>query len=283
MSSLHGAPTRGLVVDEPWVSLILSGAKTWEMRSRATGLRGRIALIRKRSGLVVGTVDLVDCLAPLDADAMAATIDRHGIDPGWQQDALAAGWVIPWVLRDARPLAAPVPYRHPSGAVGWVVLDRSVTEAIAGHAPPAVATTATAIANNSGPPGPVPSSPPAVRSAGPPARAPPVRGEAASAVVQLTGGNIRNGHIYLRRARHLLPDDVIGGPNAQAAAARLLTVTFEPGPTTTTDVAGDKMILRHRGPVREFFQAAGAREGDEAVIERTAPYSLRISLLRATP
>lgn len=281
MTSLHGAPTRGLVVDEPWVSMILSGAKTWEMRSRPTSLRGRIALIRKRSGFVVGTADLTDCLAPLDADAMAATVDRHRIDPGWQQDALAAGWVIPWVLRDARPLAAPVPYRHPSGAVGWVVLDRSVTEAIAGRAPLAVATTATAIARNVGSTGPIPSSPPAVRSAGPPARALPVRGEPASAIVQLTGGNIRNGHIYLRRARHLLPDDVIGGPNAEAAAPSQLIVTFEPGPTITTDVAGDKMILRQRGPVREFFADAAAREGDDVIIERTGPYSLRIALLRA--
>ncbi len=128
---------------------------------------------------------------------------------------------------------------------------------------------------------PIPSSPPAVRSAGPPARALPVRGEPASAIVQLTGGNIRNGHIYLRRARHLLPDDVISGPNAEAAAPSQLIVTFEPGPTITTDVAGDKMILRQRGPVREFFADAAAREGDDVIIERTGPYSLRIALLRA--
>jgi hypothetical protein len=40
---------KGLVIDEPWISLIISGEKTWEMRSRNTVVRGRIALIRKGS------------------------------------------------------------------------------------------------------------------------------------------------------------------------------------------------------------------------------------------
>ncbi|MBD8246954.1 ASCH domain-containing protein [Xanthomonas campestris] len=44
---------KGLVIDEPWISLILSGQKTWEMRSRATSIRGRIALIKKGSGTEV--------------------------------------------------------------------------------------------------------------------------------------------------------------------------------------------------------------------------------------
>jgi hypothetical protein len=279
MGSLHGAPTRGLVVDEPWVSMVLSGAKTWEMRSRSTSLRGRIALIRKRSGLIVGTAELIDCLAPLDADAMAAAVDRHGIDPGWQPDALAAGRVIPWVLRDTRAFAAPVPYRHPLGAVGWVILDPSVTEAIAGRA--ILSTAAAAHDRHGGAADPTIPPPAAVRPAAPPTRQLPAA-ETISGFVELTGGNIRNGHVYLRKVRHLLPDEVIGGPNAQAAAVRLLTVTFEPGSTITTDVAGDKMILRQRGPVREFFQAAGACEGDKAFIERTAPYSLKISLLQTT-
>jgi hypothetical protein len=101
------------------------------------------------------------------------------------------------------------------------------------------------------------------------------------ASVRLTGGNIRNGHIYLRPVKHLLPDEVIGGPNAAMAANTVLSVTFEPGSTITTDIAGDKMILRQRAPVREFFAAAGARENDHVVIERTGTYSLKVSLLPA--
>jgi hypothetical protein len=44
----------GLVIDKPWIDLILDGKKTWEMRSTLTKKRGKIALIRKgsKAGLV---------------------------------------------------------------------------------------------------------------------------------------------------------------------------------------------------------------------------------------
>jgi hypothetical protein len=260
--------------------MILAGRKTWEMRSRTTSLRGRIGLIRKRSGLVVGTADLFDCMAPLNAAMMAATVDRHGIGPGWQEEALAAGWVIPWVLRDARSLATPVPYRHPSGAVGWVVLEPSVTEAIAGRTPaPPPGLAARPAEGVTAPP---PRSSEVLNPAAPPGAPSPLVGftPGGAAVVRLTGGNVRNGHIYLRTVRDLLPEDAIGGPNAEAAAPRPLTVVFDPGPTISTDIAGDKMILRQRGAVREFFQRTGAGEGDDVRIERVGTHTLRISLLR---
>jgi hypothetical protein len=40
---------RGLIIREPWISLILSGKKTWEMRSKSCPQRGVIALILKGS------------------------------------------------------------------------------------------------------------------------------------------------------------------------------------------------------------------------------------------
>lgn len=45
---------RGLVIDDRWVSLILAGRKTWEMRSQATNIRGTIALITKGTGKGAG-------------------------------------------------------------------------------------------------------------------------------------------------------------------------------------------------------------------------------------
>lgn len=41
---------KALIIDEPWVSLILGGSKTCEMRTTHTQVRGRIALIRKGLG-----------------------------------------------------------------------------------------------------------------------------------------------------------------------------------------------------------------------------------------
>lgn len=117
---------KALIVDEPWMSLLLAGQKTWEMRSRHTTMRGRIALIRKGAGQVVGVADLVDSFGPLDAIAWRAHQPRHRI-PLEQQQA-TANWDIAWVLESVRPLIRPVPYDHPNGAVVWVNLTEEVVQ-----------------------------------------------------------------------------------------------------------------------------------------------------------
>jgi hypothetical protein len=122
---------KGLIIDEPWISLILRGEKIWEMRKTACHHRGRIALIRKGSGQVVGIADVVGCLSPLSSlSAYAEAQPKHRIPPGRQDQAFADGWRTPWVLANARPLISPVHYKHPSGAVIWVNLDVGVLCAI---------------------------------------------------------------------------------------------------------------------------------------------------------
>ena len=119
--------TRGLIIDAPPIDRILSGIKTWEMRSTSTNVRGRIALIRKKSGTVVGTVDLVDCIGPLSQDQMLNHLDRHHIDPSRIRNGEVAKWKYAWVLDKVRKLPAPVRYEHPSGAVIWVNLTPEVS------------------------------------------------------------------------------------------------------------------------------------------------------------
>jgi hypothetical protein len=123
------------------------------------------------------------------------------------------------------------------------------------------------------------------------------------ALIEVTGGNVRNDHFYLRDAQFLFPASVVqgnrmceskreqrrivgrtyrpktsaipyllmhmrfpcsvvGGSNSDDKAENELTVEFVPGSTVKTDIAGDKMILRNRSAVRDFFQRAGVEEGD---------------------
>ncbi|MEX0278925.1 MAG: hypothetical protein AB3N19_15500 [Ruegeria sp.] len=96
------------------------------------------------------------------------------------------------------------------------------------------------------------------------------------AIVQLTGGNVRNSHFYLRDMPWL-PQDVIGGANVEEKANRSLSVHFSSGQSVLTDIAGDKMILRERSAVREFFNAIDASEGTRIVVELTSPYELSVS------
>ena len=126
---------KALVIDEPWISLILRGEKTWEMRKTGCRIRGTIGLIRKGSGQVVGTAEITDNLPPLpDPAAYAAAEPFHRIPPARQRKAFEDGWRTPWVLANARPLSKPVPYVHPNGAVIWVNLDEKVAAQVQANA-----------------------------------------------------------------------------------------------------------------------------------------------------
>src|SRR5437764_6388146 len=111
---------KGLIIAEPWISLIVSGEKTWEMRSRNTLVRGRIGLIRKGSKAVVGVAELVDTLPRLSVSTLRSNPARHRVPIGEIGDDFK--WRTAWVLEHARALAAAVPYEHPAGAVIWVAL-----------------------------------------------------------------------------------------------------------------------------------------------------------------
>jgi hypothetical protein len=127
---------KALVIDEPWISAILKGEKTWEMRKTACRQHGRIALIRKGSGLVVGIAMVSGSGPALETpEAYAAAEPFHRIPPARQERAFADGWRKPWLLSEARPLPRPVRYRHPSGAVIWVNLSPDEATQVQGQVP----------------------------------------------------------------------------------------------------------------------------------------------------
>lgn len=98
-------------------------------------------------------------------------------------------------------------------------------------------------------------------------------------IIELTAGNIRNDHIYLREALHLVPADSIGGTNKDAPGEPV-SVTFIPGDTVQTDIDSDKKFLRCRGPVRDFFERSGAQPGDEAIFIRRGEREFEVRLLK---
>lgn len=124
---------KGLIVESAHVDDILAGRKRWEMRARGTRQRGTIALIRKGSGAVAGIAELVDSLGPLNCKELLASHALHRIarerlsTDDWHKYRYA------WVLENARPLTAPVAYRHPSSAVIWVNLRSDVVNRLDTH------------------------------------------------------------------------------------------------------------------------------------------------------
>ena len=126
---------KALVNDEPWITAILKGDKTLEMRKKNCNIRGEVALIRKGSGLVVGTANVVDSRPPIATRAdYAAAEPKHQIPPARQERALTDGWRTPWVLANAQQLQNAVRYKPPSVAVVWVNLEPDIAAQVQAQA-----------------------------------------------------------------------------------------------------------------------------------------------------
>lgn len=108
---------KGLLIRPPWIDLILSGRKTWEMRSRDTAHRGEFLLIQSGSGLIVGQANLVGT-QKLHPAQFGQTKRHHCVD----DLALLNRWCYAWILEDIQKFDTPIPYTHPQGAVIWVQL-----------------------------------------------------------------------------------------------------------------------------------------------------------------
>ena len=123
------AMLKGLIIGSPQIDNIMSGKKTWEMRTTGTKQRGPIALIRKGSGQIVGIAEIAGSLGPLSRDELVANENKHLIPPTRLDDPKVKNYRHAWVLVNSRLLATPVGYRHPNGAVIWVALDSQTSEA----------------------------------------------------------------------------------------------------------------------------------------------------------
>lgn len=282
---------KAIVIREPYASLILAGEKTWEMRKATCRYRGPVALISKGSGTVVGTAEIVDSLPSFDSlEAYAQAEPKHRVPPPLQRQAFSAGWRTPWVLTNGRRLTKPVPYKHPSGAVVWINLsDDVIAEVMAQLGRGAMASEpseANRVLDA------VELSPRDLRAAQPHS----VGSNKACGLAQqvpkedcserhvlsgltrnvtVTGGNIRNNHIYL--PLEFFPEEAMGGDNKLEPADRTIVVTFSPGGIIQTDIDRTKRILRARAPVGDFFRRAGVSEGDTLRITNTSPYCYEIS------
>jgi hypothetical protein len=101
--------------------MMIAGKKIWELRSRNTAVRGRIALIRKGSKTIVGVADLGGTLAEAIAIRVKGNFAKHqDPDTDIDDDSKRA---TAWMLEHVQPVKEPVPYRHAPSAVIWVNLD----------------------------------------------------------------------------------------------------------------------------------------------------------------
>ena len=121
---------RTLLVREPWVSMLLDGYKTWELRRSSTKVRGRVGLTPSGSGEIAGSAKLWDVHGPFTAEELGAHRELHRVDDEFLDDYAAGKTLYAWEFRDAEWFEPPAPYEHPQGAVIWVKLPRSSAEGL---------------------------------------------------------------------------------------------------------------------------------------------------------
>ena len=121
----------GLIVKLPWIGLILSGAKTWEIRGSNTRIRGKIALIKSGTGLIYGTVELIGSRLLTLAEYQGG--EAHHCIPDARHKPAPYERTWAWELRNPIRYSAPIPYQHPRGAVIWVCLDLTRETLLAAH------------------------------------------------------------------------------------------------------------------------------------------------------
>ncbi len=277
---------RGLVIREPWIDLILSGQKTWEMRSTSPSWRGWFGLIRKGSGEISGVARLADVGRPLSPDEMIQTFDRHRIPETMIRSGEVEKWTTPWILADVQVLPAPVRYRHPNGAITLFTLELETSEAIAAQLHGGAAATVQPSAKFAEA-APVPGQAAvafAVSSRLPTTPATPATPSSSSAgillgEIEITAGNLKDNHFYLRSLLDRFPKELIGGRDrANAVLARL--ETDDARFVTATDICPTHRFFRDRSWTRSFFERSGAAAGDRVAVHELGPYRYEISLRR---
>jgi predicted kinase len=120
---------RALLIRSPHIEKILDGKKIWEIRGSRTDVREQVGLVRSGSGTIIGVCDVVDCIPILTDEQFRRNARKAGSKPsevslGYYKNTFA------WVFANPQYLKAPVPYKHPTGAIIWVKLDAQVEKAV---------------------------------------------------------------------------------------------------------------------------------------------------------
>ncbi|HIE69682.1 MAG TPA: ASCH domain-containing protein, partial [Planctomycetes bacterium] len=115
-------PTRALKLHHQWLELLLDGSKTWEVRSKPTKNRGRVALASTETQLLHGDVELLDC-KEISRQEFAANAHKHQVnDPETTAKVFKYKKIFAWIVSRPRTYVAPTPFPNPGGSVVFVVL-----------------------------------------------------------------------------------------------------------------------------------------------------------------
>ena len=116
-------PSSALILKKDWLDMILCGRKTWEIRSMRTTKRERVALALSGTSLLLGDVEIVDCIK-LDAAAFNANMAKHGVSPHRHAEVVGDyKQIFAWEVARPRRYSSPVSYAKKQGPITFVNLE----------------------------------------------------------------------------------------------------------------------------------------------------------------
>ncbi len=108
-----------LTIRQPWLNMILSGWKTWEIRSCNTKYRDHLHLAQSGGGgQIIGRCKIIASFE-VTKTYLHKHVDKHRIK---NLNSITYSRPYVWVLRQPIRYEKPFVYSHPLGAVVWVRL-----------------------------------------------------------------------------------------------------------------------------------------------------------------
>ena len=96
--------------------------------------------------------------------------------------------------------------------------------------------------------------------------------------IELTQGNINQGHFYLADCRHFFPASCFGGKNKSLAGIPVSVMFDGTGESVETDIDATKRLFRvARGQSKRFLSFFSCKAGDTIYIQQDASGNYRVS------
>jgi len=115
---------RCLKIDDKWISLILKGTKTWEIRRRNTKIRERIALGNTKTKQVVGYATIIDSVK-MTAAELKKHNDKHQANDFLEEYAKGRKSLFAWVLDNVEIDTKTKTYSYSTGP--WCSCDKKLS------------------------------------------------------------------------------------------------------------------------------------------------------------
>jgi hypothetical protein len=106
---------RCLKIDDKWVNLILTRKKTWEIRTRNTNIREKIALGNTKNKCYVGYATIIDSVE-MTIEELLKNNDKHQANEFLKRYAKDRKTLFAWILKDVEMEPNPELYTHATGS-----------------------------------------------------------------------------------------------------------------------------------------------------------------------